>query len=349
MTAWARRLAPLLATLAAAAAAGAVAYGLRLPLPWLLGPLLITAAAQLSGRPVAAPRYGRQTGQWLIGITLGLYFSPAVVAELVRLLPLIAIGALFALALGGGCAWLLRRLTGTDPATALFASMPGGASEMAVLGARNGARVDMIAAAHSLRIALVVLSVPALVTALGAHGAAPYIPAARGVEPLGLMGLLAVSALAGLLCQRLRWPNAWMLGALAASAALALTDTVWSALPTALSAFGQLLLGVALGSRFEPDFARRAPRFMAGVALTVAVSLLLCAAFAWLLAYEFAVAPASLLLAAAPGGIAEMCITAQALALGVPLITAYHVFRLVVVLTCTEPLWRLLKRRGYAM
>ena len=53
---------------------------------------------------------------------------------------------------------------------------------------------------------------------------------------------------------------------------------------------------------------------------------------------------ASLLLAAAPGGIAEMSITAQALALGVPLVTAYHIFRLIVVLTCTEPLWRLFKR-----
>ena len=34
----------------------------------------------------------------------------------------------------------------------------------------------------------------------------------------------------------------------------------------------------------------------------------------------------------APGGIAEMCITAKVLQLGVPLVTAFHVTRVVVLL-----------------
>jgi len=159
-----------------------------------------------------------------------------------------------------------------------------------------------------------------------------------------LLALLLITALAGLLLQKLRWPNAWMLGALIVTSALALSGEAWSTLPQELSQLGQLLLGVALGSRFEPDFLKRAPRFMSGVAISVVFSLLLAAVFAWLMSYWFAAHPASLLLAAAPGGIAEMCITAQALALGVPLITAYHVFRVIVIITCTEPLWRRLIR-----
>ena len=42
--------------------------------------------------------------------------------------------------------------------------------------------------------------------------------------------------------------------------------------------------------------------------------------------------PATLVLGTAPGGIAEMCITAKVLQLGVPLVTAFHVTRLVVLL-----------------
>ena len=45
--------------------------------------------------------------------------------------------------------------------------------------------------------------------------------------------------------------------------------------------------------------------------------------------------PATLVLGTAPGGIAEMCITAKVLQLGVPLVTAFHVTRLVVLLLAT--------------
>ena len=52
---------------------------------------------------------------------------------------------------------------------------------------------------------------------------------------------------------------------------------------------------------------------------------------------------ASLILATAPGGLSEMCITAKILKLGVPLITAFQVSRLVIVVLFTLPSWRLLE------
>ena len=52
----------------------------------------------------------------------------------------------------------------------------------------------------------------------------------------------------------------------------------------------------------------------------------------------------SLVLATAPGGIAEMCITAQVLQLGVPMVTAFHVTRVILLVTCTAPLYRLAQR-----
>ena len=49
--------------------------------------------------------------------------------------------------------------------------------------------------------------------------------------------------------------------------------------------------------------------------------------------------PGTLILGTAPGGIAEMCITAKVLQLGVPLVTAFHVTRVVALLLCTAPLF----------
>ena len=45
------------------------------------------------------------------------------------------------------------------------------------------------------------------------------------------------------------------------------------------------------------------------------------------------------MLALAPGGIAEMCITAKVLQLGVPLVTAAHVTRVIILLLLTGPLF----------
>jgi uncharacterized membrane protein AbrB (regulator of aidB expression) len=67
-------------------------------------------------------------------------------------------------------------------------------------------------------------------------------------------------------------------------------------------------------------------------------------AFALLLAQISLVPLPSLVLATAPGGIAEMCITAKVLQLGVPLVTAAHVTRVVVLVTTTAPLFRVMRR-----
>jgi exosortase/archaeosortase len=50
-----------------------------------------------------------------------------------------------------------------------------------------------------------------------------------------------------------------------------------------------------------------------------------------LLAWLFNLPIATMLLATSPGGLAEMTITAQALKVGVPLVVAFHLFRVIVV------------------
>jgi tripartite-type tricarboxylate transporter receptor subunit TctC len=70
----------------------------------------------------------------------------------------------------------------------------------------------------------------------------------------------------------LRTPNPWVLGALFSTLALTASGVELSALPREASNAGQLFIGVALGIRFTPEFARAAPRWLASVALgTLAV------------------------------------------------------------------------------
>ncbi|MGH8734956.1 MAG: AbrB family transcriptional regulator [Burkholderiales bacterium] len=152
--------------------------------------------------------------------------------------------------------------------------------------------------------------------------------------------LLAIAALAGLALNLAGAPNAFMFGPLAVVIVLTASEMHFSALPAPLSNAAQVLLGCALGSRFERRSLEATPRFMAGVLASVAATMAIAAGFAALLAWASGLHFATLVLATAPGGIAEMCITAKVLQLGLPLVTAAHVTRVVVLISTTGPTYR---------
>jgi len=333
-----------LAGLAVGAAAGYGCSLLHTPIPWMLGPLTSLALLRVLGVPIEAPPGARQIGQWVIGASLGLYFSPQVVRDVAGWWPLLVAGALFAIAAGYGGGLALARLAGIDRTTAVFASVPGGASEMAVLGERFGARVDRVAAAQSLRILVVVIVVPFAYTFLGAHGDDRYVPSMAAFDSAGF-ALLMLATLAGAaVAQWLRVPNAFILGSLAVAIPLTATGVHLSAMPVPISNAAQCLLGCMLGSRFQQDFLHGAPRFIGAVVATVLAAIGAAALFGAVLAWISGLSVFTLALGLAPGGIAEMCITAKVLQLGVPLVTAFHVTRVVALLLLTAPVFALVRR-----
>ena len=346
------RQAARLALTAAVALAGALAATwLHLPLPWFTGPLLAVAIVGMSGAALAPLPHARDAGQWIIGTVLGLYFTPDVVREVLRLAPWIGAATVFMMALGAAGAWLLRRLTGESGTTSFFAMAIGGASEMAAQAERYDARVDRVAAAHSLRLMLVALMVPFALQWAGVQGADPYEPAGRAFDPAGFAVLVAVTGAGAIVLLRLGAPNVFMIGPLLVAAALTAGGIDLSALPAPVANAGQWLIGIALGVRFTPDFFRAAPRYLAAVALVTLLYLGVSALFGYWLAGVAGLAAATAVLATTPGGIGEMAITAKVLKLGAPIVTAFHSIRMVLVVLTIGPLYRALRavaarRRG---
>jgi uncharacterized protein len=335
---------PFLAALLLGCAAALLCSWLRTPLPWMIGPLLATAAARMSNHDLRCPVQAREAGQWVIGTALGLYFTPAVLKTVGAYVGYIAAGVLFALLLGAGCAVLLRRLTGIDRSTAFFAMAVGGASEMATQAERHGAQIDRVAAAHSMRIMLVVLVIPFSFKFLGLHGLDPYLPGARTVNTGGLLALVALTSLCAFALRRIDLPNAWVIGPLVMTIALTANQWDLSALPRWVIDGGQLLIGISLGTRFTPAFLHTAPRYLAGTAICSLVAMLLAALFAAGLAAVSGIPLPTAILATSPGGIAEMSLTAKTLQLGVPVVTAFHVTRMVTLVLSIGPVFRLAQR-----
>ena len=340
----------VLLSLLLAWAAALLCVALHTPLPWMIGPLLAMALCSMAGAPTASWIPLRNLGQWTMGTALGLYFTPHVARMVGGLWWAIALSVAWALLLG--ClfsSWLYRRAVVRMPeipaqqlrATTYFAGAIGAASEMTLLAEREHARTDLVAASHSLRVLVVTLSIPFALQWFGVQPLPDLMPPAIRTVDYGGLALLAGLTLCGVaLMLRTGRPNPWFLGALGVSVGLTVADVQLSALPVSWVNTAQLVIGVSLGVRFRREFLRAAPQWLGSVAVGTVALMVVCAAFAWLLHWATGLPWVTLVLGTSPGGIAEMAITAKVLQLGVPVVTAFQVCRLIAVLLVVAPLYR---------
>jgi len=337
------KAARILGGLAAGAAGGALCFWLHIPLPWMTGSILAMAACQMSGARLELLPGGRDAGMLVVGVSLGLYFSAPVLREVAAYWPWFVFLGFAAIGYGAVSALVLMRFSGVDRATAYFGSMPGGASEMVQMSERHGALPDRVAFAHSCRMLVVVTLVPTAITAAGFSATEDYRPVLLDFDPGGLAILFGAAAMAGLIARRVGAPTAFTLGPLLLTIALTAAGVRLSSVPTPLTNVAQVLLGCALGARFDRTFLVVAPRYVAALAPSIAVMLGLAALIGWVISATSGAYIGTALLSAAPGGIAEMSITAKVLRIGVAFVTAAHVVRYLIVVLFTTLMYRALE------
>lgn len=311
------------------------------PLPWIIGSLLAVMAVRCAGWRLGELPGGRQTGQLLVASAIGLHFTGEILHQVLGHVGVVVAGACATL-LSSLLGIVLLRRGGVDRATAFFSSMPGGASEMVNLALRHGAQPARVAAAHSLRLLLVVLLVPALF-AWSLPPTAP--PPAAAVNWPWLALLLPAGTLLALLWRRLGQPNPWMLGPLTVCAVASVVFDLHLGLPDGLGQVGQWLIGCALGCHFDRTFFRSAPSFLARVLLFSLLAMLAATLLGQALGWLVGADRGALMLGMMPGGITELCLTAEALQLSVALVTALQVLRLFLVMFLADPLFRLWQSR----
>jgi membrane AbrB-like protein len=331
-----QRLPGMLRALAVGIPAGYLFHRLRTPIPWMIGPMIAVATLNLMGVRMHSPPLARQIGQVILGSAVSLYFTPTVVAALAANFPAIAAATVSVFLVGGLGALTLSRASGVDRKSTFFASIPGGAMAMAVLAERYGAQVAPVAVAHSLRVSIVVILIPLAVT----YGGFPLEATAyRPDVPLNISILvpwLAFGFVMGEASERLGLQNGYLLTPIFFGAALTLSGIQLSAVPHWMADLAQLMFGLVLGARYERAFFVRYKLFIPFALLNSFFIVLASVAAGVALAWLFDLPIATMVIATSPGGLAEMTITAQALQISVPLVVAFHLFRVVVVNMATQ-------------
>ena len=322
---------------------------LRTPLPWMIGPLLATASLSIYGIGTLSWTPFRNSSQWVIGTALGLYFTPQVSELVVSLWWVVILTIVWSLTLGYYYGiWLFRfnkaRFPKLDRRTTYFSSLIGGASEMTLLAERENAQTELVASAHSLRVLIVTISVPFAVQWMGWRG---LDHAPLSVHQFNLTGLLMLGILTGIggfFMKLLGRSNAWFIGSLIVSIALATNQVELSSVPPMLTNAAQLLIGLSLGVRFNPEFIHTAPRWLISVAIGTFFMMGISGVFSLGLSKLIHLPTPTIILSTAPGGIAEMAITAKVMQLGVAIVTALQACRIIAILFLAEPLYHALKR-----
>jgi len=343
------RLGALFLAIAIGAAGGAVANWFGVPLAWMIGAMAATTVAALAGAPVVLPMGLRSIMVALLGVMLGSSFTPDILERIAEWA--VSLATLLAYVAVAGTASMLyfRRFGGYDRPTAFFSAMPGGLSEMILVGSELGGDGRIISLVHASRLLLVILILPfAFQLLLGYEAAARPAPgpALETVAPADFL-ILAACGVAGFFgAKALRLPAAAVVGPMVLSAALHLAGWTEAKPPFELVAIAQIVVGTSIGCRFTGVgfslIARTVGLAAGSTVILIAVNL----AFAFALNAATGLPITALVLAFAPGGLAEMSLIALALSFDAAFVATHHIVRIFLIVVLAPIAFRARERRG---
>lgn len=345
MTGWPARV-RLAILFAASAVAGWVCERLGAPLPWMIGPLVLTAIFFMSATPrFTVPARLRPLGQIVVATQVGTAFSPAAIDMLLDYAPVIVGTALAT----GACIFLvaviMARLTGQGLAQAFLSAMPTSPVEAAAMATAAGIGPMPVILSQTLRLAAVVLVLPFALYAIEGWPDVQRQPVSFALPLSGnLLFLVGIGVASAWVFRALRLSNPNFLGPMTAAAVLAASGYGPEPYPPLVLALAQVVLGTWLGGTFRREIVSSAWR----LTVTSLVSAMLTLAFCTLSAVTIAALSGldwkTLVLGAAPGGVVEMALTARFLEQDIVLVTTFHLIRIFIFMPNLAWIVRLIVR-----
>ena len=323
---------------------GFIAESIGLPMPWMLGSLIITGCFFSFGKSHLPINYKFPNKFRLIFIAIiGIMIGSQVNQELIKqssnmVISLLAITVFVVIAHFTNYI-IFRKLGKYDGPTAFFCGAPGGLMESITMGEEVGCDIKLLTVQQFLRIISVVIIVPTLMSIWVGEplGSASGIklPTSNSELPFFLNYFLVfVVAVTGLFFGiKLKLPAAHLMGPLIVAALISLLDVTPIHLPVLLVIISQVVIGVSLGTRFldisSSVFYKGAWLSLISVFSMLSIGGLLC----------FLVTPFTetslnaLLISFAPGGVTEMSLIALSLSANPAVVTLHHLYRIIITVS----------------
>lgn len=333
-------------TLIYAAVGGFVFWHFKLPLAFMIGAMLFTAVAAFLGVRLQNPGKLRFMMISVLGVMLGSGFTPEAVSHFVDWIPSLTTLIFFMAFVAGTIAFVLHRYVGWDPVTSYFSGMPGGFSVMVILTEAFGGDERRVSLVHVVRIMLTVMTIPFWFRFFEG-----YHPGSAG--PTGSLAAISYSDLAILVAcafigfpvgRLLRLPSAALLGPTLVSGVVHYLGITHAKPPSEIINLAQVVIGASVGCRFV-GISILSVLGTVGIGMLSALFILTCATTAAIVLSELTGLPFdALLLAFAPGGLAEMTLISLALGIDVAFVSTHHMLRIAFMMFTGPMAFRLMRR-----
>jgi len=333
--------------LAIGAVGGGACAWIKLPLAWMLGSMLATTLAALAGVRLNVGNRVRSLFVTVLGVLLGSAFTVELFGRIGHWLGGFALLAVYLPVTAGLCYVYFRRVGGFDRPTAYFAAVPGGVTEMTLVGEAMGGNMQRISLVHATRVLIVVLAIPLYFRFATGYQtpSAGNFGALLAIAPKDAAILVTCGLLGWLAAATVRMPAAQLVGPLLLSATAHLTGLTSSRPPPELIALAQVVVGAAIGSRFAGIRLAHIGRILLTGIGSALIMLATTVGFTLGMNQLLTMQPAAIALALAPGGLTEMSLVALALSVDTAFVSSMHIVRIGLVIVAAPALYRLGRRR----
>jgi hypothetical protein len=324
--------------------AGLLFSFLRIPLPWMLGPItgaLIynTVNSSRADWPVAL----RNLGLIVMGYSMGRTITAETANHILTELPAMFSVTMLTLLFSAGIGYITHRRTGISLASGVLGSMPGGLMQMVYLAEEiKGVDLTVVTLMQTSRILVVIFIIPFAAT----YGISTHVSGGMLVPPTAIDSGLSYYILPGIviapvgawLACRLKLPTPYLLGPIIGTAVAVLGGFPAPPAPREVLNMAQLFFGTSMGIGITMGSLKGA-----GKILRYAIGgALLLVSFTFLLSCCLTLFTSATLLttflSTAPGGMTEMGVTAIILHSDTASVVAYQSFRLFSILLAVPAL-----------
>ncbi|MDR3562545.1 MAG: AbrB family transcriptional regulator [Negativicutes bacterium] len=325
-------------TLVVALLGGWIFVHINVPLPWLLGPVasVVVWSSLLGGKPYW-PVGIRNAALLVLGYLMGRPFTLEAAHQVASQFPAMALMTLLTVLFSLAMSYMTYRQTGISLASCVIGGVPGGLAQMVLLGEEiPSADGTIVAFMQTIRVLAVVFSIPFLAIhglAGGAPAGAAQAPVFSALTPAAVLPFILVVLVSAWLAIKVKLPTPHLLGPVLGTCLLVLNGLPAPLVPAPIIIAAQVAMGAYIGkninlSSMESQWRTILPYTLLNVALVVLFSISL----GWVLTLMIPATLVTGFLSTAPGGVAEMGLTAMLVNADLSTVVAYQIFRVFFIL-----------------
>ncbi|MFJ7831629.1 AbrB family transcriptional regulator [Peribacillus sp. NPDC097197] len=315
---------------------------LHIPIPWMLGPIVVVMLAQFVYKgPLRWSSQMRDLGVVMVGTAIGVQFNTDLFGMMSSIL--LYMITLNVILIGGsiGIAYLTSKWTKIPVKAAILGAIPGGLGQIVVFAEEEKVKdIGVISYFQVIRLLLVVVFVPFIVA-----GQVMSKPPTDAKLTISLVLLIALAWGCSHLMKRIHLPVAFFITPILLFITLQLTTPLaMPQIPGIIMDIAQLLIGAHIGLMLKPHMIKLPVRVLIGGIFSAFALIALTFGSSFFMSFALDTTFATSFLSTAPGGLDQMVLLANAVHADVSLVSMFQTFRLLFIFILIMPLMKMYYR-----